>query len=51
MHNILFAITKGEVGGAQKFVKEQIDITSTFFNVHLCTNEEGWLSKPVSYTI
>ena len=45
MNNILFAITKGEIGGAQKFVKEQIDITSTFFNVHLCTNEEGWLSK------
>ena len=51
MNNILFAITKGEVGGAQKFVKEQVDITSIYFNVYLCTNEEGWLSTECSNNI
>ena len=48
MHNILFIITKSEVGGAQKFVKEQVDITSSIFNVYLCTNKEGWLTNVTS---
>lgn len=45
MTNILFTITKSEIGGAQKFVKEQIDITTNIFNVYLCTNQQGWLSQ------
>jgi glycosyltransferase involved in cell wall biosynthesis len=44
MQNVLFIITKSEVGGAQKFVKEQIDITVEHFNVFLCTNKAGWLT-------
>lgn len=43
--NILFVITKSEVGGAQKFVKEQIDISTKNFNVFLCTNKHGWLEN------
>ena len=43
-HRILFIITKSEVGGAQKFVKEQIEICAENFEVYLCTNQEGWLS-------
>lgn len=43
--NILFVITKSEVGGAQKFVKEQIDITKNDFKVFLCTNKDGWLTN------
>lgn len=45
MQNVLFIITKSEVGGAQKFVKEQIDITVEHFNVFLCTNKPGWLTE------
>ena len=47
MQKILFIITKSEVGGAQKFVKEQIDISSKEFDVYLCTNQEGWLIEQV----
>ena len=42
---ILFIITKSEVGGAQKFVNEQIEICAETFDVYLCTNQEGWLSN------
>lgn len=42
--NILFVITKSEIGGAQKFVKEQIDICHPHFNIFLATNEPGWLT-------
>lgn len=45
MQKILFIITKSEVGGAQKFVKEQIDISAKEFDVYLCCNQEGWLSQ------
>ncbi|MFY7965745.1 MAG: glycosyltransferase [Chitinophagaceae bacterium] len=45
MQKILFIITKSEVGGAQKFVKEQIDISAKDFDVYLCCNQDGWLSQ------
>ncbi|MFY8126734.1 MAG: glycosyltransferase [Chitinophagaceae bacterium] len=45
MQNILFVITKSEVGGAQKFVQEQIVVCSSEFNVYLCTNKNDWLTK------
>lgn len=51
MQKILFLITKSEVGGAQKFVKEQIDITSKLFDVFLCTNERGWLTEQVEQNV
>ncbi|MDR6566561.1 glycosyltransferase [Chitinophaga ginsengisegetis] len=43
--NILFLVTKSEVGGAQKYVKEQIDICVNDFNVYLAVNQTGWLSE------
>jgi len=43
MQKILFIITKSEIGGAQKFVKEQIDISTKEFDVYLCCNQDGWL--------
>lgn len=42
---ILFIITKSEVGGAQKFVQEQIVICATKFDVYLCTNKNDWLTN------
>jgi len=47
LKSILFITTKSEVGGVQKFVKEQIEISSDLFNVCLCSNKEGWLTKQV----
>ncbi len=40
MHKILFIITKADVGGAQKFVKEQIEVLKDDFDVYLCTHKE-----------
>lgn len=45
---VLFIITKAEIGGAQKFVKEQIDVCSNIFDAYLCTNQEGWLLQQTS---
>lgn len=44
---LLFITTKSEVGGVQKFVKEQIETTTDLFDVYLCSNQEGWLTKQV----
>ena len=41
--NILFIVTKSENGGAQRWVKEQIDILNDRFNTFIVTDEEGWL--------
>ncbi|RUM66228.1 MAG: glycosyl transferase family 1 [Sulfurospirillum sp.] len=40
---ILFIVTKSENGGAQRWVKEQIDILKDQFETHIVTDEEGWL--------
>jgi len=45
--NFLFITTKSEVGGVQKFVKEQIDISNKDFDIHLCSNQEGWLTENI----
>ena len=45
MSSILFIVTKSSTGGAQKWVKEQIDICHRLFKCHLATNEIGWLTK------
>ena len=44
MKKILFLITKSEIGGAQKWTKEQIDICRDKFICYLGTNKEGWLT-------
>ena len=51
MKSILYITTKSEVGGVQKFVKEQIDISAKEFDVYLCTNQCGWLTEQISYKI
>lgn len=45
---ICFIITKSEVGGAQKWVKEQIDLLSNNFETYLITNTSGWLTEKSS---
>ena len=48
MTNILFLITKSEVGGAQKWVREQLELLPEQYTGFLWTNCEGWLSKNLS---
>jgi glycosyltransferase involved in cell wall biosynthesis len=43
MKKILFIVTKSENGGAQKWVKEQIEILKEYYEVYIVTDEEGWL--------
>ncbi len=44
--NICFVITKSEVGGAQKWVKEQIEVLNNAgFTCFISTNQEGWLTE------
>lgn len=43
--NILFLITKSEIGGAQRFVQEQVALLAEQgYPVFLVTNQPGWLS-------
>ena len=42
---ILFIITKSEVGGAQKYVKEQMEVVKENALVYLATNMTGWLTE------
>lgn len=43
MKKVLFIVTKSENGGAQTWVKEQIEILQGLHDVYLVTDEEGWL--------
>ena len=45
MTRLLFVITKSDVGGAQKWTKEQIDVCDTHFICYLATNQDGWLTE------
>jgi glycosyltransferase involved in cell wall biosynthesis len=48
MKKILFIITSSEIGGAQRFVKEQIEILhESNYECFLATNNKGWLSENV----
>ena len=47
-NNVLFVITKSENGGAQKWTKEQIEISSNLFQCFLATDENGWLSQNIN---
>ena len=48
-NNILYITTKSEVGGVQKFVQEQIDITANEFDIYLCSNQQDWLTEQVKH--
>ena len=45
MKKLLFIVTKSEVGGAQKFILEQIEVLSAKnkFEFYIATDEKGWL--------
>ena len=45
MKKILFVITKSDVGGAQKWVNEQIQICAPYFDCFIATNKPGWLTS------
>ena len=47
-NKLLFITTKSQIGGAQKFVKEQIDFCKNEFDVFLCTNQNAWLTQHVA---
>lgn len=42
--NIAFIISKSEVGGAQTWVKDQIELFNNDVKTYLITNQEGWLT-------
>jgi glycosyltransferase involved in cell wall biosynthesis len=44
-NKIVYVITKPEIGGAQKWIKEQKELLSNRFDVYLITSEPGWLSE------
>jgi glycosyltransferase involved in cell wall biosynthesis len=45
LKKLLFIVTKSEVGGAQKFILEQINVLSATnkYNFYIATDEKGWL--------
>lgn len=45
---ICFIITKSEIGGAQKWLREQVNILANEFEIYLVTNKEGWLTNEMS---
>ncbi|MBN2816763.1 MAG: glycosyltransferase [Campylobacterales bacterium] len=45
MKKILFIVTKSENGGAQKWIKEQMEILRDQYELFLVSDEEGWLVK------
>lgn len=45
MKKILFIVTKSENGGAQKWIKEQIEILQDNHELFIVTDEDGWLVK------
>jgi glycosyltransferase involved in cell wall biosynthesis len=48
MKKILFVITSSEIGGAQRFVQEQIYILyDSNYECYLSTNSKGWLTQQV----
>ncbi|WP_188013882.1 glycosyltransferase [Photobacterium damselae] len=44
MKNVAFIITKSEVGGAQKWVHDQIKLLDNDIKPFIITNKSGWLS-------
>jgi len=48
MKRVLFVVTKSENGGAQKWIKEQIELLTGEFEVYLVTDTSGWLAANVS---
>lgn len=49
MKKIGFIITKSQIGGAQKFVLDQISLLNEKYDITLITNESGWLTDEIKY--
>ena len=47
MSKILFIITKSEVGGAQKWVRDQICLIGDAVDCFVSVNKPGWLTKKI----
>lgn len=47
MLNVAHIITKSEIGGAQTWVKDQMQLFDGDFNHYLITNKPGWLSNNI----
>lgn len=45
MKRILFITTRPELGGAQKWTHDQMELLEGRFDLYLSTGEEGWLTK------
>lgn len=45
LNKIVYIITKSEIGGAQKWIKEQRELLYRDFDIYLITSEPGWLSE------
>lgn len=48
-NNVLFIVTKSEVGGAQTWTNEMMKLIRDTATVHLVTSESGWLTEQQSY--
>lgn len=48
MMRVCFIITKSIVGGAQKWVKDQVSILEEDFTTFVVTNKSGWLTEELS---
>ncbi|WNN47296.1 glycosyltransferase [Siccibacter colletis] len=48
--NLVFIITKSEIGGAQKWVSEQHILLRDEYNIFLITSDKGWLTTKFSHS-
>lgn len=48
-NNVLFIVTKSEVGGAQSWTNTMMKLVRDTATVHLVTSETGWLTEQHSY--
>lgn len=49
MSNIAFIVTKSEIGGAQTWTNDMMNLVRKGNNVHLITSEKGWLTDQNNY--
>ncbi len=49
MSNIAFIVTKSEIGGAQTWTNDMMELVRNGNTVHLITSEIGWLTEQNNY--
>lgn len=50
MKRILFITTRPELGGAQKWTHDQMELLEGKFDLYLSTGEEGWLTEKLKFS-